>query len=155
MRSVKQNIAAPDIAELRDELRRVGEMLAFLVNAASEGEAGSYTLKQFLARHRLPESQYHKLRRTGRGPRTMRTGSVGVRISHQAELDWIAEREPEAEAAKETGSAVALLVKQRGAPARPKRQSTQTENNRLLEGESAERTKIDRTLGCLNVSPRK
>ena len=31
MRSVKQNIATPDIAELRDELRRVGEMLAILV----------------------------------------------------------------------------------------------------------------------------
>ena len=99
MRSVKQNIATPDIAELRDELHRVGEMLAFLVNAAREGEAGSYTLKQFLARHKLSESQYHKLRRTGRGPCTMRTGSVGVRISRQAELDWIAAREQEAEAA--------------------------------------------------------
>jgi hypothetical protein len=96
MRSIKQNIAVPDIAELRDELRRVGEMVAFLVNAASEGEAGSYTLKHFLARHRLSESQYHKLRREGRGPRTMRTGSVGVRISRAAERDWVLEREGEA-----------------------------------------------------------
>jgi hypothetical protein len=101
MRSVKQNIAVPDIAELRDELRRVGEMLAFLVNVASESEAGSYTLKHFLARHRLSESQYHKLRREGRSPRTMRTGSVGVRISRDAERDWILAREREAAEAKE------------------------------------------------------
>jgi hypothetical protein len=107
MRSIKQNIAVPDIAELRDELRRVGEMLAFLVNALREGEAGSYTLKQFLARHKLSESQYHKLRREGRGPRTMRTGSVGVRISRGAERDWVLEREREAAeaATKETVSA--------------------------------------------------
>ena len=98
MRSIKQNIAVPDIAELRDELRRVGEMVAFLVKAASEGEAGSYTLKQFLARHRLSESQYHKLRREGRGPRTMRTGSAGVRVSRAAERDWVLEREAEAAA---------------------------------------------------------
>jgi hypothetical protein len=34
----------------------------------------------------------------------MSVGSVGVRISHQADLDWIAERETEAEVAKETAS---------------------------------------------------
>ena len=96
MRSVRQSIAPLDIAGLRDDLRRVVEMLAFLVNAASEGEAGSYTLKQFLGRHKLSESQYHKLRREGRGPRTMRTGSVGVRISRDAERDWILQREREA-----------------------------------------------------------
>jgi hypothetical protein len=125
MRSVKQNIAAPDIAELHDELRRVGETLAFLVTAAREREAASYTLKQFLARHRLSESQYHKLRRTGRGPRTMRTGSVGLRISRQAELDWIAEREAEAEAAQDTEKPTAsnpmnnrLLEASRALPAR-------------------------------------
>jgi hypothetical protein len=105
MRSVKQNIATLDIAELRDELRRVGEMLAILVNAASEGEAASFKLKKFLARNDLSESQYHKLRRQGRGPRVMSVGSCGVRISRQAELDWIAAREIEAEAAKETAAA--------------------------------------------------
>src|SRR6516164_8957731 len=104
MRSVKQNIATLDIAELRDELRRVGEMLAILVNAASEGEAASFKLKKFLARNHLSESQYHKLRRQGRGPRVMSVGSCGVRISRHAELDWIAARETEAETAKEIAS---------------------------------------------------
>ena len=106
MRSVKQNIATPDIAELRDELRRVGEMLAILVYAASEGEAASSTLKEFRARHRLSESQYHKLRRQGRGPRVMSVG--GVRVSREADRDWIAAREAEAEAAKETDSTQAV-----------------------------------------------
>jgi hypothetical protein len=90
-----------DIAELRDELRRVTAVLAALTNPDGEDEQGSYTIKQFLRRHRLSESQFHKLRREGRGPRTMRTGSVGVRISREAERDWILEREREAAEAKE------------------------------------------------------
>jgi hypothetical protein len=105
MRSVKQNIATPDIAQLRDELSRVVQMLELLVCMAREGEAASFKLKKFLARNDLSESQYHKLRRQRRGPRVMSVGSCGVRISRQAERDWIAAREIEAEAAKETASA--------------------------------------------------
>jgi hypothetical protein len=101
MRSPKQKIAVLEIAELRDELRRVAQTLALLVTLASEGEAASFTVKKFLARNDLSESQYHKLRRQGRGPRVMSVGSCGVRISRQAELDWIAAREIAAEAAKE------------------------------------------------------
>ena len=83
---------------------RVVQMLELLVCAAREGEAASFKLKKFLARNDLSESQYHKLRRQGRGPRVMSVGSCGVRISRQAERDWIAARETEAEAAKETAS---------------------------------------------------
>jgi hypothetical protein len=102
MRSAKQTLAA-DIAALRDELRRVVQMLELLVCAAREGEAASFKVKKFLTRNDLSESQYHKLRRQGRGPRVMSVGSCGVRISRQAERDWIAAREIEAEAvAKET-----------------------------------------------------
>ena len=101
MRSVKQNIATPDIAQLRDDLRLVVQMLEVLVCAAREGEAASFKLKKFLARNDLSESQYHKLRRQGRDPRRMRVGSCGVRISRQAELDWIVAREAEVEDAKE------------------------------------------------------
>jgi hypothetical protein len=101
MRSAKQDFAG-DLASLKGQLSDALTTLAALTNAAREGETGSYTLNQFRARHKLSESQYHKLRRAGRGPRTMRTGSVGVRISREAELDWIAARETEAEAAKET-----------------------------------------------------
>jgi hypothetical protein len=81
VRSPKQNIAVPDIAELRDELRRVVQMLELLVCAAREGEAASFKVKNFLTRNDLSESQYHKLRRQGRGPRVMSVGSCGVRIS--------------------------------------------------------------------------
>jgi hypothetical protein len=95
VRSPKQNIAVPDIAELRDELRRVVQMLELLVCAAREGEAASFKVKKFLTRHDLSESQYHKLRRQGRGPRVMSAGSCGVRISRQAELDWVSSRERE------------------------------------------------------------
>jgi hypothetical protein len=88
----------PDIAELRDELHLVVQMLELLVCAARDGEAASFKVKKFLARNDLSESQYHKLRRQGRGPRVMSVGSCGVRISRQAELDWIVAREAEAPA---------------------------------------------------------
>jgi hypothetical protein len=104
MRSPKQNVAVPDIAELHNELHRVVQMLAPLVNTVSDGAAASFKLKKFLARNQLSESQYHKLRRQGRGPRVMSVGSCGVRISRQAELDWIAARETDADATKETPS---------------------------------------------------
>ena len=97
MRSPKQNITVPDLADLKEQLGSVIATLTLLVDAAGEREAASFTLKRFLARNSLSESQYHKLRREGRGPRIMKTGSVGVRISRQAELDWIAAREIEAE----------------------------------------------------------
>jgi hypothetical protein len=91
-------------------------MLAARANAALESETASFKLKKFLARNDLSESQYHKLRRQGRGPRVMRVGSCGVRISREAERHWIEARETEAEAVKET-DVVAALAKQRGAPA--------------------------------------
>ena len=112
MRSAKQTFAA-DIAALGRQLSNVLATLTLLVNAVGEREAASFTLKRFLARNSLSESQYHKLRREGRGPRTMKTGSVGVRISRQAELDWIAAREIEAEAAAKE---IALTETETGDP---------------------------------------
>jgi hypothetical protein len=94
MRNAKQNFAA-DIA-LKEQLASVVATFAAQANAAAVGERGSYSIKEFLARHRLSESQFHKLRREGCGPRTMRTGSVGVRISRAAERDWVLGREREA-----------------------------------------------------------
>jgi hypothetical protein len=96
--SPKQNFPVYDIAELRDELRRVVQMLAALAKAASEGERSSFTLKEFQRRHNLSESQFFKLCREGHGPRLMSVGSVGKRVSREADRDWIAAREIEAEA---------------------------------------------------------
>jgi hypothetical protein len=105
MRSAKQDFAV-DIAALKGQLSDVLAALVTLLNATSEHEVASFTLKSFLARNHLPESQYHKLRRQGPGPRVMSVGSCGVRISRQAELDWIAAREIDAEvAARETAGA--------------------------------------------------
>src|ERR1700733_6765634 len=98
MRSAKQDFTV-DIAALKEQLSDALATLAVLANAAREGETASFKLKKFLVRNELSESQYHKLRRQGRGPRLMSIGSCGVRISRQAELDWIAAREEEAEAA--------------------------------------------------------
>jgi hypothetical protein len=101
MSSLKDRTSAPkklaaDIEELKTQLAAVVATLGVLVNAINEPEAGSFTIRQFCKRHRISESQYHKLRREGRGPRTMATGSVGVRISHEADAAWVREREEEA-----------------------------------------------------------
>jgi hypothetical protein len=98
MQRPRQNPAVLDIAELHEELRHLAASVAALANLVGEGAQGSYTLKQFLARHNLSESQYHKLRRAKRGPRTMSTGEVSVRISRQSEADWVRERERDAAA---------------------------------------------------------
>jgi hypothetical protein len=97
MGSAKQNFAA-DITALKGQLSDVLATLAALANAAREGERGSFTLKEFQRRHRLSESQFF---REGRGPRLMAVGAVGKRVSLEAERDWVAVRETEAEAAKE------------------------------------------------------
>jgi hypothetical protein len=103
MRSLKQNlkasVAVETVAAIREELAALRQAIAAL--AVGREQRASYTLKEFLQRHRLSESQYHKLRREGRGPATMCAGDVAVRISGQAELDWVREREAEARADKE------------------------------------------------------
>jgi len=103
MRSARQDFAA-EIAALKGQLSDVLAVLLALADAVRESEVGSYTLEQFRARHRLSESQYHKLRRQGRGPRVMSVGDCGVRISRQADLDWTAARESEAEVANESAN---------------------------------------------------
>jgi hypothetical protein len=60
-------------------------------------ELASFTILQFCDRHQISESTYHKLRREKRGPRVLSIGTDGIRISRQAELDWIREREAEGE----------------------------------------------------------
>jgi hypothetical protein len=93
---MKNAAPQPDIAALHAELLNVAASLASLAKLASAGERGSYSRKEFCDRHDLSESQFHKLCRLGKGPRLMKTGSAGVRISVQADLDWVAEREREA-----------------------------------------------------------
>jgi hypothetical protein len=98
MRSAKQNFAA-DIAALKGQLSEVLATLVMLAKAASEGERGSFTLKEFQRRHNLSQSQFFKLCREGHGPRLMSVGSVGKRVSREADRDWVAGREQKAKAA--------------------------------------------------------
>jgi hypothetical protein len=98
MWSAKQDFAT-DIAALKEQLSEVLATLVMLARAASEGERSSFTLKEFQRRHNLSESQFFKLCREGHGPRLMSVGSVGKRVSREADRDWIATREKEAGAA--------------------------------------------------------
>lgn len=101
MSSLKDRTSAPkklaaDIADVKAQLAAVVETIGTLVKLANESGAASFTIPQFCRRNSLSESQYFKLQREGRGPRTMSTGSVGVRISREAEADWVRAREAEA-----------------------------------------------------------
>ncbi|MCK1691617.1 transcriptional regulator [Bradyrhizobium sp. 145] len=54
----------------------------------------SYTIDEFCNRHKFSRSTYYKLQRVGKGPRTMPVLDC-VRISEEAEREWIAAREAE------------------------------------------------------------
>jgi hypothetical protein len=84
------------VADIHDLKAQLGLVLQALARIAEAGDRSSYTIIEWRGRHNLSEAQYHKLRRQGRGPRTMQTGDIGQRISVEADRDWIAEREREA-----------------------------------------------------------
>jgi hypothetical protein len=89
-----------DLAELRAQVGAVSEVVNKIAEqlrlAANRDEPPAmFTIKQFCKRNAISERQYFKLQREGRGPRTMSTGTVSLRISRQAEIDWIADREAE------------------------------------------------------------
>jgi hypothetical protein len=96
MRPTKQ--LSDEFAELKTQLAAVIEAMTRVAN--NKDDAASFSIPEFCKRHRFSEAQYHKLKREGRGPRVMTTGSMGVRISRAAEADWIIEREREAEQRK-------------------------------------------------------
>jgi hypothetical protein len=87
-----------EFAELKTQLASVIEAMTRL--ADNKDDAASFSIPEFCKRHRFSEAQYHKLKREGRGPRVLTTGSTGVRISRAAEEDWIREREDEAKQRK-------------------------------------------------------
>jgi hypothetical protein len=87
-----------EFTELKTQLAAVIEAMTRL--ADNKDDAASFSIPEFCKRHRFSEAQYHKLKREGRGPRVMTTGSTGVRISRAAEADWIREREAEAKQRK-------------------------------------------------------
>ncbi len=55
----------------------------------------AYTIAEFCQRHGISPAQYFADAREGRGPRTMRIGSRGVRISKESAADYRRAREAE------------------------------------------------------------
>jgi hypothetical protein len=96
MRAHKDITDTQTVAELRDDVRRLAESVAKLISANAEDELGSWRLKDWLKRHNLSQSQGFKLFREGRGPELMLIGSVGKRVSREADAAWIRAREAEA-----------------------------------------------------------
>jgi hypothetical protein len=104
MRSNKLSLAA-DITDIKEQLAALTTAVTILTRFAEQGEIASFTIAEFRVRNRLSESQFHKLQREGRGPRVMSIGSVGRRISREAEADWVRDREAEASASGRRSSA--------------------------------------------------
>jgi hypothetical protein len=65
----------------------------------------AFTIKTFCKAHELSPSAYFAMQAAGAGPRTMRVGRTGVRITAEAAREWRATME--AKAAAETQSAAA------------------------------------------------
>jgi|GEM_PF-2942416 len=51
-------------------------------------DIAAFTRREFCAAHRMSESAYFELKRAGRGPREMRLGARGVRITKEAAAEW-------------------------------------------------------------------
>jgi predicted DNA-binding transcriptional regulator AlpA len=63
------------------------------------------TVKEFCEDHGISLSTYYELKKQGHGPREMKIGRSGVRISREASADWRRERETAADAADKAGEA--------------------------------------------------
>jgi hypothetical protein len=116
MSSAKQ--LATDIAEVKAQLAALTDIVNAMATKQSEPSRGSYTRPEFQLRHHLSERQYFKLKAAGKGPREMKTGDRGVRISAEADAAWTVEREAEATEA-------------------PKRRLPRTVSTRSTEGAAA------------------
>ena len=93
MRTPKKTLLETELGALKGQLAAVVEALQSL---GTKVERASFTIPEWSERHGMSESQYFKLRREGRGPDTMKTGDVGVRISREADARWVRAREAEA-----------------------------------------------------------
>lgn len=65
-------------------------------------QKAAFTIREFCDKHGISPSAYYENKRKGLGPREMRIGSKGVRISREAAEDW--RRAMEARASAESGS---------------------------------------------------
>lgn len=48
----------------------------------------AYTIREFCAAHGISQAIFYEMKRDGLGPREMRIGHTGVRISLEAAADW-------------------------------------------------------------------
>jgi predicted DNA-binding transcriptional regulator AlpA len=51
-------------------------------------DKAAFKIREFCQAHGLSESIYYEMKREGLGPREMRIGSSGVRISQEAAAEW-------------------------------------------------------------------
>ena len=77
------------------------------------------TIREFCARWKIGPTKYYKMRNDGRGPRELRVGG-SIRITAQAEADWVREHETP------TGAEARLIKREREAHSRRSHQAGKT-----------------------------
>jgi hypothetical protein len=92
-----RDISIVSLTDIIAQLALVNTRLDALAKAIVDSSTTSRTIKQFCQRNNLSLRQFYSLQAEGRGPRMMSVGSTGKRISDEAERDWIAAREADAE----------------------------------------------------------
>lgn len=102
---MKDAASASDLAGLHAELRDIAaklELLAQLAKTAvAASERKSKTIKELCAKHGFSESSFFKMCRQGKGPKMIAIGTVGRRITPEAEDAWLRELEVAAAAENE------------------------------------------------------
>ena len=85
-----------------NDLSDLQKLIKSAVEAAVEGmlndlpltaARASFNIQEFCKRHNISPMQFFRLRKQGRGPRVLQAGRQALRISLEAEQDWIRERE--------------------------------------------------------------
>jgi len=86
------NQITADIAALRTEIANLANAIA--MNRRPNDDPTSFSVLQFCQRNNISRRLFFRLQQEGRAPRVMRIrGRKSIRISREAETDWVRARE--------------------------------------------------------------
>ena len=87
---------AASIADVKTQIADLALIVASLKKSDAPDDLVSFSIERFCKRNGISKRQYFKMQRQGIGPHTLKIGGrKGIRISLEAERDWIREREAE------------------------------------------------------------
>jgi hypothetical protein len=83
-----------EVSNLKRQVSRLVSLLAALSPGDPVGQS-SFTIPQWCRKHHISRAHYYRLKKRRKAPRTMEADGL-VRITPEADRDWMLEREAEA-----------------------------------------------------------